>query len=83
MENEIKRLERRIGLYKKEVRELHDEIMAHKQLLDCAAANLILVLKDGETPRAISKEDVKCALGKYHLAAREEDGYYIMEIISQ
>ncbi len=83
MENEIKRLERRIGLYKKEVRELHDEIMALKQLLDCAAANLILVLKDGETPRAISKEDVKCALGKYHLAAREEDGYYIMEIISQ
>ncbi len=83
MEKEIKRLERRIDLYKKEVRELHDEIIALRQLLDCAAANLVLVLKEGESPRAISKEDVKCALGKYHLAAREEGGFYILEIISE
>lgn len=76
-------LEKRIDSYKKEVRELHDEIIALRQLLDCAAANLILVLKDGETPCAISKEDVKCALGKYHLAAKEEDGFYILEILSE
>lgn len=83
MEKKIMLLERRIDSYKKEVRELYDEITALRELLDCAAANLVLVLKEGETPRAISKEDVKCALGRYHLAAREEDGFYILEIISE
>lgn len=83
MEEKIKRLEKRIASYKEEVRELHEEIIALRQLLDCAAANLVLVLKEGETPRALSKEDVKDALGKHHLAAREEDGFYILEILSE
>ena len=54
-----------------------------RQLLDCAAANLVLILKDGEKPRALSKEEVKNALGKYHLSAREENGYYILEILEE
>lgn len=83
MEREIKRLKTRIDSYKKEVRELHEEITALRQLLDCAAANLILVLRDDEKPRSLSKEDVRCALGRYHLAAREEDGFYILEILSE
>ncbi len=77
------RLEKRIASYKTEVCELHEEIVALRQLLDCAAANLVLILKDGEQPRALSKDDVRKALGKYHLAAREEGGFYILEIISE
>ena len=82
MEKET-RLEKRIESYKTEVRELHEEIIALRQLLDCVAANLVLTLKDGETPRTLSKDDVREALGKYHLAAREEGGFYILEIISE
>lgn len=82
-EKEIGRRDRRIETYKKEINELCEEIVALRQLLDCAAANLVLILKDGEKPRALSKEDVKNALGKYHLAARGEDGFYILEIIQE
>ena len=39
MANEKERFEKRIEAYKKEVRELHEEITALHQLLDCAAAN--------------------------------------------
>ena len=82
-EKEIARRDRRIEGYKKEVNELCEEIVAMRQLLDCAAANLVLVLKDGEKPRSLSKEDVKNALGKYHLSAREENGFYVLEIIEE
>lgn len=82
-EKEIARRDRRIEAYKKEARELCEEIVAMRQLLDCAAANLVLILKDGEKPRALSKEEVKNALGKYHLSAREENGYYILEILEE
>lgn len=77
------RLEKRIDAYKKETRELHEEIVALRQLLDCAAANLVLALRDGKNPRALSKEDIRNALGKYHLSAREKDGFYILEIVSE
>ncbi|MBQ3022739.1 MAG: hypothetical protein IJD91_05415 [Clostridia bacterium] len=83
MENEIKRLHKRIDSYKEEVGELHEEIVGLRQMLDIAAASIVLLLKNGETPRALSKEDIKSALGKYHLAAREEDGFYILEIVSE
>ena len=82
-EKEIARRDRRIEAYKKEVNELCEEIVAFRQLLDCAAANLVLILAEGEKPRSLSKEDVKNALGKYHLSAREEDGYYILEILEE
>lgn len=83
MANEKERLEKRIAAYKEEVRELHEEIIALRQLLDCAAANLVLVLKDEKSPHALSKEDIKNALGKYHLSAKEESGFYILEILSE
>ena len=82
-EKEIGRRDKRIEAYKKEVNELYEEIVAMRQLLDCAAANLVLVLADGEKPRSLSKDDVKNALGKYHLSAREEGGYYILEIMEE
>ena len=82
-EKEIGRRDKRIEAYKKEVSELCEEIVAMRQLLDCAAANLVLALADGGKPRSLSKEDVKNALGKYHLSAREEDGYYILEITEE
>ena len=72
-EKEIARRDKRIEAYKREVNELYEEIVAMRQLLDCAAANLVLIMADGEKPRSLSKEDVKNALGKYHLSAREEE----------
>ena len=82
MANEKERLEKRIETYKKEVRELHDEITALRQMLDIAAANLLLVLKDEKSPYKLSKEEIKTALGTYHLTAREDSGFYILEIQS-
>ena len=79
-DREIARRDKRIDAYKKEVRELCDEIEALRQLLDCAAANLILILKNADTPLALSKDDVRKALGSYHLSAREKDGFYMLEI---
>lgn len=82
MANEKERFEKRISAYKEEVRELHEEIIALRQLLDIAAANLVLVLKDKESPYKLSKEEIKKTLGTYHLFAREEGGLYILEIES-
>ena len=58
-EKEIARRDKRIEAYKREVNELYEEIVAMRQLLDCAAANLVLIMADGEKPRSLSKEDVK------------------------
>lgn len=82
MANEKERFEKRIDAYKKEVGELHEEIIALRQLLDIAAANLVLVLKDEKSPCKLSKEEIKKALGTYRLSAREDGGFYILEILS-
>lgn len=78
---EIKRYERRIANDKKKICELMEENEALRQLLDCAAANISLLVKEQGGVRTLSQNDVKEALGKYHLhASRDESGNYILRL---
>ena len=84
MKKEIERLERRITSDKKRIEELKEEILALKQLLDCAAANIVLLVKDGGCVKKIPKQEVSDVLGKYHLGAKcDDEGNYILEIIRE
>lgn len=79
--NEIMRRDKRIETYKNEAIELREEITALRQLLDCAAANIVLLTKGKGGKVTLSKTDVSDALGKYHLSAkRDNDGNYELEI---
>lgn len=81
MKNEIKRRDKKIADDKKLIDELKEEIEAMRQLLDCAAANIAMLVKEQGGKRIISADDVKNALGKYSLYARkDEEGNYILEI---
>ena len=60
---EIKRYERRIANDKKKICELMEENEALRQLLDCAAANISLLVKEQGGVRTLSQNDVKEALG--------------------
>ena len=79
--NEIMRRDKRIETYKNTVEELREEITALRQLLDCAAANIVLLTKEKGIKITLSKSEVSEALGKYHLSAkRDNDGNYELEI---
>ena len=79
--NEIMRRDKRIETYKNTVEELREEITALRQLLDCAAANIVLLTKEKGGKVTLSKTEVSEALGKYHLSAkRDNDGNYELEI---
>ncbi len=79
--NEIIRRDKRIETYKNTVMELREEITALRQLLDCAAANIVLLTKERGGKVTLSKTEVSDALGKYHLSAeRDKDGNYALEI---
>lgn len=81
---EIRRRDRRIDSYRKQVAQLNDEIIALRQLLDCAAANIVLLVRDKGGMRSLSKKEVSEALGKYRLAARNDgEGNYVLEIENQ
>ena len=81
---EIKRYERRIANDKKKICELMEENEALRQLLDCAAANICLLVKEEGGIRKISRQDVKEALGKYHLCAKsDEEGNYLLELVEE
>ena len=81
MTNEIKRRDKKITDNKKVIEELKNELEAMHQLLDCAAANIFMLVKEQGGKRTISSADVKEALGKYRLcASRDEEGNYILEI---
>ncbi len=83
-EKEIKRLENRIAGDKKQIEELKEEIIALKQLLDCAAANLVLLVREGGGTKKISRKEVGEVLGRYHLGAKCDDsGNYILEIVEE
>lgn len=73
-------LERKEELGKKKISELEEEITALRQLLDCAAANIALLVTEQGGVRRISAEDVRRALGKYELAARRDGSDYLMEV---
>lgn len=76
--NEI--LERNAELCKARIEELSEEITALRQLLDCAAANIALLVSQKGGRYRISAEDVKTALGRYELAAKRDGGDYVMEV---
>ncbi len=79
--NEIMRRDKRIETYKNTEEELREEITALRQLLDCAAANIVLLTKEKGGKVTLSKTEVSDALGKYHLSAkRDKDGNYALEI---
>ena len=81
MDKEIKRYERRIANDKKKICELIEENVALRQLLDCAAANISLLVKEQGGMRILSQKDVKEALGKYRLhASRDDAGNYLLKI---
>ena len=79
--NEIMRRDKRIETYKNTILELREEIEGLRQLLDCAAANIVLLTKEKGGKVTLSKAEVSDALGKYHLGAtRDKDGNYELEI---
>ena len=66
----------------KEIKAKEEEISAMHELLDCAAANLILTVK--EKTVKISKKEVSEALGKFNLRAKDDgNGNYILEIVEE
>ncbi len=79
---EIERRDKRIENDRKIIKELQEENEALRQLLDCAAANIVLLVGESGGTRKISAADVGEALGKYRLSAkRDEDGNYILETV--
>ena len=81
MNNEIKRRDKKIADDKKVISQLREEIEAMRQLLDCAAANIFMLVKEQGGKRTISADDVKNALGNYRLlATKDKEGNYILEI---
>jgi len=83
-EKEIDRRNKKIDSLKKEIKSKTDEIEAMHELLDCAAANLVLMVKEAEKSIKISKKKVREVLGKFHLRAKVDgDGNYLLEIIEE
>ena len=81
---ELGRYEKRIESDKKKILALTEEIEALRQLLDCAAANISLLVKEHGGERKLSKNDVSEALGKYSLcASRDEEGNYILKLYEE
>ena len=81
MTDEIKRRDKKIADDKKVIEELRSEIEAMHQLLDCAAANIFMLVREQGGKRVISSSDVKDALSRYKLcAARDDEGNYILEV---
>ena len=73
-------LEKKAEKDEKKISELDEEITALRQLLDCAAANIALLVSEQGGIRRISAADVRRALGRYELAARRDGGAYVMEV---
>ena len=81
MEDEIKRRDKKILDDKKLISEMREEIVALRQLLDCAAANIALLTKEQGGKRVLSASEVKKALDTFTLSAkRDDDGNYILEV---
>lgn len=77
--NEIGRYKKRIKDDEAKIRALAEENAALRQLLDCAAANISLLVKEQGGKRKLSQKEVSEALGRYRLhASRDEEGSYIL-----
>lgn len=78
---EIARRDKRIETYKNSIKELREEITALRQLLDCAAANIVLLAKEQGGTLTLSRSEISQALGKYQLSAiRDKDGNYVLNV---
>ena len=78
------RYERKAENDRKKILALTQEIEALRQLLDCAVANISLLVKEHGGERKLSKKDVSEALGKYSLSAsRDEAGDYILKLYEE
>lgn len=81
---EVERRDKRIEDLKKEIKSQEEEIKAMQELLDCAAANLVLMVKERGKTMKLSKKEVSEALGKFHLQAKADgDGNYLLEILGE
>ena len=81
---EIGRRDKCIADCKKVIKELKGEIEAFSQLLDCASANLVVMVKERGGSLTLSKAEVREALGKYSLKAKDDgEGNYILELFER
>ena len=81
---EIERRENRIRGDAEKIVRLKEEIEALRQLLDCAAANMVMLVGEAGGERKISRKDVSDALGKYRLSAKcDDEGNYILKTIKE
>lgn len=77
--NEIGRYKKRIKDDEMKICALTEENAALRQLLDCAAANISLLVKEQGGERKLSQKEVREALGRYLLhASRDKEGNYIL-----
>ena len=84
LRKEIERRNLRIKTYQKELCEKNEEILALRQLLDCSAANIALLVKEEGGIKSLSRKQVSEVLGKYHLSARADtEGNYILELVEE
>ena len=84
LRKEIDRRNLRIKAYQKELCEKNEEILALRQLLDCSAANIALLVKEEGGIKSLSRKQVSEVLGKYHLSARADtEGNYILELVEE
>ena len=82
--NEIARRDKKIEDLKKKIKAKDEEIAAMHELLDCAAANIAVLVKEANEIVSISKKKVSEALGKYRIHAKDDgNGNYILEIANE
>ena len=83
-EKEIGRRDKCIADCKKVIKEPKSEIEAFTQLLDCASANIVVMVKERGGNIRLSKKEVREALGKYSLKAKDDgEGNYILELFER
>ena len=77
---EIGRFKKKAEDSVKEIAKLKEGITALHQLLDCAAANIVLLVNEQGGRCRISAKEISCVLGRFELSAsRENDGTYLIE----
>ncbi len=80
VKQEIGRRDKKIEDDKKVIAQLREEVTGLKELLDCAVANIVMLVKESGGRRKISKQSVGKVLGQYRLYAKDDDDNYILEI---
>ena len=82
METKKECTEKLVASYKEQIKDLKDEIKALRELLDCAAANISILVEKKGGSCTISKKSVSEALGKYRLHAYADGaGNYVLNLV--